>query len=355
MERTILEVFKQFLPNEEVVSVIPFSTGHINDTYAVKTIKQQYVLQAINTTVFPQPKHIIANKVRVSEAFNSTQTPYEFIRLKAATTGAYYVVSNEKFWALMHFINGQTYELTQNTKLAFEAGKLYGHFLKVLCNEPVANYHVILPNFHDLSYRYNTFEQALLQATPAQLNEINEATTLINTHVNDLMVLNHWLTANKIPKRIVHNDTKITNILFDAQCNGLAVIDTDTVMPGCIAYDFGDAVRTICATTNEDEVNLTKVGIDLSFFEQFTKGFSLHLNHVITATEIDSLLLGVKFMPFIMGVRFLTDYLYGNVYFKTAYKTHNLDRASNQFMLFKHILKEEIALKEIINNAFLQD
>lgn len=348
----MIAVVKQFLPQEDVQAITPFSSGHINDTFRIDTTRQSYVLQAINTNVFPNPKAVIANKVHVSEVFKKITSAYQYITFYNTEEGVYYIETSDRFWCLMNYINGKTYELTHTPKLAYEAGKLYGNFLKTLLQEPVEKYHTIIPNFHNLENRYQQFKSAFHTATTEKQQQVAKEVQFIKAHYNELFQLNRLLDTNKLNKRIVHNDTKITNVLFDDNENGLAVIDTDTVMPGCLAFDFGDAVRTICATANEDASDLKKVGIDLSFFKQFTKGFSLHLNHVITTAEIASLSLGVKFMPFIMGVRFLTDYLNGNVYYKTTHTTHNLERARNQFQLVACILKDEKKLEQIIDKAF---
>ncbi|MEX1384229.1 phosphotransferase, partial [Lutibacter sp.] len=193
----------------------------------------------------------------------------------------------------------------------------------------------VIPKFHDMSSRFTQFEDALKVVSKERFGKAKKYIDLVWSLKDEMHIIQHLKESGTIKLRVTHNDTKISNVLFDANNKGLCVIDTDTVMPGVVHYDFGDAIRTICNSAAEDETDLDKVNFNLEYYNAYTKGFLEEVELALTPTELKYLPLGAKTMIFIMALRFLTDFLNGDIYYKTKYPMHNLDRAKNQFKLIE--------------------
>ncbi len=232
------------------------------------------------------------------------------------------------------FIEGsKTFEKVKNIEVAYEGGKLFGDFSNLTEGFNTNEIVDIIPNFHEMSFRYQQFYEALESATSNCLELAKQCIDQVFSLKEEMHLLQNLKNEGKIPLRITHNDTKISNALFDENNKGLCVIDTDTVMVGVIHYDFGDAIRTICNTAFEDETDLSKIKFNLEFYKAFTKGFLEKIHKNISLLDVNNLALAAKTITFIMGLRMLTDFLNNNIYYKTKYKLHNLDRAKNQFKL----------------------
>ncbi len=342
---TLKYIFNQFQHEGEFESFSELASGHINDTYLIKTNgTTNYVLQRINHGVFPDVPGLINNKVSVSLHLKSKlahlpkaeqeRRVLSFISTKNGK--AFYGGKNEGYWNLTQFITDSiTFECVNNGEIAYEGGKLFGEFLNQTSDFKVNNLIEVIPNFHDMSFRYKQFEDALKNASTERKAEAKACIELVEASRNEMHILQTLKESGAIPTRVTHNDTKISNALFDKNNKGLCVIDTDTVMPGIIHYDFGDAIRTICNTAAEDETNLDKVNFNIDYYKAYVKGFLETVGASLTATELKYLPLGAKSIIFIMGLRFLTDFLNNDIYYKAAYGHHNLDRAKNQFKLLK--------------------
>ena len=353
----IIAVFDQFKHKTEVDSYSELTSGHINDTFFVKTKGSvNYVLQRINSYVFKEAKQLILNKATVSEFIQSklsnlsveeeSRHVLKFVNTRKGLP--YFEDEDGNFWNLSVFIEGsKTVERVENTEIAYEGGKLIGDFLNLtngLDTEKIVN---ILPNFHEMSFRYDQFYQSIEKASPERLSLASECIEKVEALKDEMHILQNLKNEGKIPLRITHNDTKISNVLFDENNKGLCVIDTDTVMVGIIHYDFGDAVRTICNTAFEDETDLNKVTFNLQFYEAFTEGFLTKMYEQLTLFDIKYLALAAKTITFIMGLRMLTDFLNNDIYYKTAYKLHNFDRVKNQFKLVDSIADNMDAMNKI--------
>ena len=193
----------------------------------------------------------------------------------------------------------------------------------------------VIPNFHDMSFRFKQYASALQSASKERLFKAAKYTKLVASLKEEMHILQELKESGEIPTRVTHNDTKISNSLFDKNNKGICMIDTDTVMPGIIHYDFGDAIRTICNTAAEDEKDLSKVEFNLDYYKAYEKGFLEKTKDTLSEIRLKHLPLAAKTMIFIMALRFLTDYLNNDIYYKTNYSEHNLDRAKNQFKLIK--------------------
>ena len=351
----IHQIAHQFNIDSEVNQVSDLNSGFINDTYLVKTTSgSKYVLQRISTVVFKDVENVIRNKVLISEHLSKSQTNYKIVRfIKTHSDGAFFKDEDSNYWNLMTFIpDSITHDVATNSGLVEEAGKLYGDFIIQAADLDMDKLVETLPDFHSIPLRYQQFDEALKNTKEeTKLNAKEDIDFVFNCR-KEMHELSELKVQNKFPIRVTHNDAKLGNILFDKNDKGLAVIDLDTVMPGIVAFDFGDSIRSICTTTAEDDTNLEATKINLEFYEAFCKGFAATTKHILTPLEIKYLPLGAKTITFIMGLRILTDYLNNNVYYKVDYETHNLVRAKNQFKLVKSIQENYKTMQQITEKVF---
>lgn len=348
-------ICKQFKIESEVISVSELNSGFINDTYLVKTVSDNnYVLQRISTVVFKDVENVIENKVLISEHLSKSKSDYKAVRfIKTLSGTAYFKDKDSNYWNLMTYISDSvTHDVATNALLVEEAGKLYGDFIIQAADLDMDKLVETLPDFHSIPLRYKQFDEALKNAKEETKAKAKDDIEFVIKCREEMHELSQLKNTNAFPIRVTHNDAKLGNILFDKNDKGLAVIDLDTVMPGIVAFDFGDSIRSICTTTAEDDTNLDATWINLEFYEAFCKGFAATTKHILTPTEIKNLPLGAKTITFIMGLRILTDYLNNNIYYKVDYETHNLVRAKNQFKLVKSIQENYETMKQITEKVF---
>ena len=340
-------IFRQFDHSTELVSYEELASGHINDTYLIgASNNNKYVLQRINHGVFKDVPGLINNKVAISKHIQGklshlpkNERNREVLTFITTKTGApFYFEKSRGYWNLMVYIpDSVTYETVKNEEIAFEGGKLIGDFLNLTNDFDASQLIEVIPKFHDMSFRFSQFEASLKVASNERLEQAKSYIDLVWGLKEEMHILQKLKESGEIKLRVTHNDTKISNILFDTNNKGLCVIDTDTVMPGIVHYDFGDAIRTICNTAAEDEKNLELVNFNLAYYKAYVKGFLKEMSSSLSPIEIKYLPLGAKTMIFIMALRFLTDFLNGDIYYKTAYPNHNLDRSKNQFKLIESL------------------
>ena len=253
---------------------------------------------------------------------------------------------------MMNFVSDSTsFDVAEKPETAFEAAKAYGYFQKQLIDLNPDDFFPVIVDFHNLEMRMNNFYK-VLDGDPANRNQYaKEEIEFVKANEDISHKLKELLGNNLIPTRVTHNDTKINNVLLDKDTlKGISVIDLDTVMPGTILFDFGDMIRTFISPAEEDEIDLTKVVLRLDIFKAMAAGYLSELKELLTITEIENLVFGGKVMTFMIGLRFLTDYLEGDVYFKTSRQNHNLDRSRTQFKLLSEINNNEAALVKIITD-----
>lgn len=349
-------IFEQFKHKGEFESFEELASGHINDTYLIKTVKKPFfVLQRINHGVFKDVPGLIENKVAVSrhirkklkDLSKKKQKRRVLTFVKTKTGESYYKDEEGNYWNLMYFIeNSVTFETVNNKEIAYEGGRLMGKFLTLTSDFDASRLIEVIPRFHDMSFRYSQFEDALKVASTERLNNAKDQIEFVQTLKPEMHVIQTLKESGAIKTRVTHNDTKISNILFSKKNKALCVIDTDTVMPGIVHYDFGDAIRTICNTAAEDETNLDLVSFNMEYYKAYSEGFLKEMQTALSPIEIDYLPLSAKTMMFIMALRFLTDYLNGDIYYKTKYPEHNFDRAKNQFKLIESFSESMITLKK---------
>lgn len=353
---TLLEsVFDKFQVESEFKSYKEINSGHINDTFLIKTTGINYVLQRINGNVFKDAANLVVNKVLVSSFLQSKykhltqQEIYKkvlcFVKTKHNTF--FYKDEEANIWNLSIFIeNTVTYLKTPNSIIAYEAGKITGEFLKDTTGFNTSKLKEILPDFHSVTKRYKQFKDSLRNTSKNKINQAIHQINFIEKYILEMCQIDLAIENGEIKKRLTHSDTKISNILF-SEDKALCLIDTDTVMSGIIHFDYGDAIRTICNMVDEDEKDLKLVSFNLEYFKNYTKGFFEQFKNV-TEEEKKYLSVSIKMMPYIMGLRFLTDFLNDNIYYKISYENHNLDRAKNQFAYIKSIDKKYSEIKAII-------
>ncbi|WP_223034525.1 phosphotransferase enzyme family protein [Hanstruepera marina] len=348
-----------FLESECIKRIEPLTSGHINDTYHIVSEKDEYVLQRLNTHVFNNYISLIQNKVTISnyikKFYNKNGSPYKTITVIKTKGDSFYLENNDSIWILMHYIReSQVFYKAPNKDVVFEAGKLYGNFTYATTSVDCSKISEILPDFHSVPLRLKQFEKALKLASNKRRKASQSWIDLINNYRRSMCELWKLKENNTLPRRITHNDTKLSNILFSKTdpVKGLAVIDLDTVMPGLVHFDFGDSIRSICSTATEDDDNLNKVSINLDYYNAFCMGYANETKNILTPLEISYLPLGVQTLIFIMGLRFLTDFLNNDTYYKTDYQLHNLVRASNQFTLFNSVIENLDSIKTITKQNF---
>lgn len=345
------EVLSHFAIGMETES---YGNGHINDTYLATM--PRYILQRINTSIFRNPDELMENIENVTgflrEKLKSAGEDFERGTLQVVPTkegGRYYRLDEGNVFRVYHFVEGtKTIENSKTPEDLYEAGVGFGRFQKLLADFPVEKLHETIKDFHHTPRRVEALRQAIREDRAGRAGSVQPEIdfALENASWADSVV--KGMEEGRIPLRVTHNDTKINNILFDQESGkAVCVIDLDTVMPGSMLYDFGDALRMGGSTAAEDEVDLDKVWFDERAFEAFARGYLSEMREALTEDELALLPLSVKLMTYECGIRFLTDYLNGDTYFKIHREHHNLDRARNQFKLVADIAGKEARLAEM--------
>lgn len=362
--------FKKILDHFEIkgepARVEPYGTGHINDTYRVInsiTKYPDYLLQKINNQIFKDIPGLMDNIRRVTEHLRKklkdipgSMPEREALSLIPPKSGDWYYKDEEgNYWRLYLFIKEhRSYDIVENPAQAYEGGRMFGKFQALLADIPGGALNETIPGFHDINKRLDIFYQTLEADPEKRAGDAKPEIDFVGSRRTEMGRILRLGQDGKIPERITHNDTKFNNVLLDHHDKGLCVIDLDTVMTGYVHYDFGDSIRTSANTASEDEKDLSKVKMDINLFEGYAKGFLKETKDALTRTEIDNLAFSAKLMPFIIGLRFLTDYIDGDNYFKTAYPDHNLVRARTQFKLVESAEEQFSRMEEIIRRICLE-
>ena len=318
------------------VSCAEFGSGHINLTYKVNCDDgSAYILQRINQYVFTDPKAVMENVGAVTEYLRTrVSDPSEILHFVSSDTGTYYYVDEAgEYWRCYEFADGLCLDLPESDKDFYESAIAFGRFQEMLRDFPAETLHETIPLFHNTANRYRLFRKALQEDRVGRAASVQPEIDFLLQRQEEGATICRLLDAGEIPLRVTHNDTKLNNVLLDCKTRkALCVLDLDTVMPGSSLYDYGDSIRFGAATAPEDEKDLSKLGINLHLFRVYTAGY-LAACKSLTPKERELLPLGAKTLTLELAVRFLTDYLDGDRYFKTAYPEHNLVRARAQMKL----------------------
>lgn len=358
---TIREICSSFCISGTYIGCDELTTGNINSSYIVKYIRdgeeKRYFLQRINKNVFKNPEQVMDNIIRVTHYVRQNiikkqlSTKRFVLRAFLSVKGDPFIVDDKgEYWRCYRYIvDSTTYDLTEDLRIIENAGQAFGRFQNCLDGFDANSLYITIPDFHNTAKRYDALKEAIEKDPCGRVASLWKEIDTLYAFEERATSLQRFLDEGKIPLRVTHNDTKCNNVCFDKNTGeALAVLDLDTVMPGAVAYDFGDAIRFIANKTFEDDPDLRHVGLDLKKYEAFTKGFITEVKDNLTDLEKRTMNLGVFAMTVELAVRFLTDYILGDVYFKTKYPGHNLDRAHNQLALAKDILERQEEIEEII-------
>jgi len=356
-------IVKQFSIEGQYTSISPYGAGHINDTYVISfemapDNTRRYILQRINHLIFTKPEQVMQNIEKVthhlrnkiaSEGGNPVRETLSLVKTVSGQT--HYKSPSGNTWRMYHFIEGaQTYEIVEKMEHIYNAAWAFGHFQQLLSDFPAAELHETIPDFHHTPKRFETLIDAVNNDIMNRASGVQDEISFAIARRDQISILVNMLAEGILPLRVTHNDTKFNNVLIDNETEkGICVLDLDTVMPGLSLYDFGEIVRTGANPAAEDERDLSKVCLDLDIYDTLTHGFLDAARGALSGTEIDYLPYGPKMMAYENGIRFLTDHLKGDVYFKIHRDGHNLDRCRSQFRLVEDIENKFNQMLDIVD------
>ncbi len=340
----IQEVLNAYLPEGVVISCRPFGNGHINKTYLVECAEgyPRYVLQQINHEVFHNLDAVNGNVEKITAFLREKiiaqggDPNRETLNLIPAKDGRKHHFDRDgQCWRMVLFIEDAVcYEQVEKPEDFYLSGKAFGHFQRMLADYPAETLVETIPHFHDTPSRLTALKKAVSADACGYGKQVLGELDFVKAREKECHIAVDMLAKGELPLRVTHNDTKLNNIMFDARTGDvLCVLDLDTIMPGLSVFDFGDAIRFGANTAMEDEKDVSRVSLSLELYEMFVRGFLEGCQGSLTDTEIRMLPMGAKLMTMECGIRFLTDYLEGSVYFHTDYPEHNLVRARTQFAL----------------------
>lgn len=345
MEKTneqLMAILKQFAIDEDMVSAVPFGNGHINDTLKVTNSKGEikYILQRINHHIFTNVDMLQNNIFTVTShireklvARGEQDVDRKVLTFIPAKDGKLYHFDGDSYWRVCLFIPRSKSFEEVTPQLSYEAGKAFGDFQTMLSDLPADALGETIPNFHNMEFRLKQFRDAVEANAAGRLEEVKDLVGEIEKRAKDMCIQEELYREGKLKKRTNHCDTKVNNIMFDEEGKVLCVIDLDTVMPGFVLSDIGDFIRTGANTGAEDDENLDNVEVNLEIFEAYTRGYMETAKAFLTPQEIKLLPYGGRLLTYMQTVRFLTDYINGDTYYKIHSPKHNLIRTKAQFKL----------------------
>ncbi len=354
------EIAKKFTTVGTIAEIQLHGGGHINDSYHMINAagdQPDYLLQRVNHNVFKDvdllmrnmsivTEHIVAI-IKESDPDNLSRKSLRIIPTKEGML--YFKDPDGNYWRVLNFIKDHiSFDSTTDPELAYEGARMFGTFTSMLSGLNASDLGETIPKFHNLKWRLSNLKESIAENTAGRLNLVKDEIRYVDSSTKLMLTIQELGEKGAIPLRVTHNDTKINNVLFDKDHKGLCVIDLDTVMPGYVHYDFGDGIRTFTNTGEEDDENLDNISMDVELFQAFASGFLDSTRKILNPTETETLVYAGLLFPFIMGVRFLTDYIEGDVYYKIKHKEHNLVRARAQFKLAMDGESKLDKLQEII-------
>lgn len=361
MTADLTELIGHFRIDSEIISVTPYGRGHINHTFLVTTTGAcRYILQRINSRVFPDTAALMDNIVNVTsylrEKINAAGGDPQRETLTVIMTKeqqSYYTDAEGNDWRVYLFIaDAETFEQAEDSEVFAQSGYACGRFQAMLADYPAESLHEVLPDFHNTGKRYIDFEQAVEEDVCHRAAGVEKEIAFLKERKEEMSVLCSLLKQGQLPLRVTHNDTKLNNVVFDAKTHkALGLIDLDTVMPGLSVFDFGDAIRFGANTAAEDEKDAGKVSLSLELYCAYTEGFLTGCGGQLTKRELEMLPMGAKIMTIECGMRFLTDYLKGDVYYKTGYAEHNLVRCRTQLALAADMERKWEQMCEVVKES----
>ena len=363
MKPDLRKIYGCFRAEGSFFSGQSFGPGHIHDTYRIVTAEKHcddYILQRLNNSVFKDIPRLQENMERVTAHLRNKLSIIPGSNLKREcltliedreTGRSWHIDEQGSNWRMFIFISDhRSYETVDSHHKAFEGGKAVGRFQALLSDLPGEPLYETIPNFHNIVKRLETFHRVISDDPAGRVSSSGKEIAEITRREEEMKIIIRLGEEGRIPLRITHNDTKFNNILFDSNDRALCIIDLDTVMPGYVHYDFGDAIRTASNTAEEDSTDLSSVSIDLGIYEAYAKGYLSETRSTLNSTEKEFLPFAPKLLTYIMATRFLTDYLDGDKYYKIKYPEHNLHRTRAQTALLSSMEENYEKMKQIINN-----
>ncbi len=363
-QKYLQRVLSNFRISGKIAAVTPFGSGHIHDTFLAASETSgtdSYIIQRINRHVFPNVRALMSNFSIVTghlreklAAKSGADAQREALTLVPAVDGsAYYRDEDDHcFRVLIYLDNTVSYDQVANEKLAYQGGRGFSRFLALLADLDPHRLSEVIPGFHDIDYRLDQLDRAVEEDPLKRAGKVKKELDFVAGRIADMRKIKKMGQASLLPLKVTHNDTKFNNLLFDRQGRAQCVVDLDTVMPGYPAYDFGDALRSMANMAKEDERDLGLVQINLSYITQFARGFMAEAVASLKGKEVESLSEGCLLMPYLLGIRFLTDHIGGDHYFKAAFEGHNLQRARVQFRLVELFEEQFERITGIIAAAY---
>ncbi len=360
MNYDLKEIFKSFNAEGTFLSGEPYGSGHIHDTFLIETAESgvdNYIIQRLNNKIFKNIPELQNNIERVTvhlknklELIPGANIKRECLQLIPSNDGKSWIVDKDgNFWRMYIFIsNHRSYNVVDSTDKAFEGGKAIGRFQAMLADMPGGPLFETIPRFHDIESRLDMFNLRIKEDPRGRVAMVREEIEQFLQRAEEMKIILRLGREGKIPSRITHNDTKFNNILLDENDKALCVIDLDTVMPGYVHYDFGDAIRTVTNTSTEDEKDLSKVTMDIKLFKSYAEGYLSETGNTLNDVEKEYLAFAPRLITYTIALRFITDFIDGDNYFKIHHEMHNIQRARAQLKLVKSMEEQYEAMKKII-------
>jgi Ser/Thr protein kinase RdoA (MazF antagonist) len=335
---------------KEKSKVKPFGNGLINHTWKVSTPNQKFILQCINNTVFSQPADIAGNTRLIADYLSRNSPDYLFVTpIASNNNGDLVYVEGAGYFRMFPFVNNSyTKNVVETPEQAFEAAAQFGKFTRLLSGFDARQLKITIPDFHNLSLRYQQFLAAIENGNRERVAESESLIQRLKSHSGIVMVFEDIQTNPHFKLRVTHHDTKISNVLFDAQDKGICVIDLDTVMPGYFISDVGDMMRTYLSPVSEEEQDVSKIRVREEIYKAVVEGYYAEMKRELTTQENECFFYAGQFMIYMQSLRFLTDHLNDDVYYGARYPGHNLMRAKNQLVLLEELLKKQKVLEHCI-------
>lgn len=358
----IMQVAKNFQFEGELIEIKRWGNGHINDTFLLvyqigKMGRLKVILQMMNKNVFPKPEELMENVMGVTsflykkiEAAGGDPMRETLNVIPAKDGNPYYQDEQGEYWrAYVYISDARSFDVPESLDDFYESAYSFGKFQSMLSDYPAETLHETIVKFHDTRNRFANFKKAVEEDVMGRAAEVQDEIKFVLDREADACFFAEMIDRKELPIRVTHNDTKLNNIMLDnVTRKGICVVDLDTVMPGLAMYDFGDSIRSGANTGAEDEKDLSKISCDMELFDVYTKGFIAGCDGRLTEKEIELLPMGAKIMTYECGMRFLADYLQGDVYFKIHRPEHNLDRARTQFKMVADMEEKWETMQEIV-------
>ena len=351
----------------DIIDIQEIHTGNINTTYIISVmdngVLKKYTLQKINISVFKDPYLLMNNIVSVTDYCKKylldngqDEERGTLSVIKTKDGEVLYRTDKKEYYRMYNYItNARTYDKAENAEMFYNVGIAFGYFVRMLDDYPIEQLQETIPNFHNSQIRFNDFVSDVKRNASGRVDSVLKEIKFIMDRKEQFGYIVDMINSGDIPLRATHNDTKINNVLIDeVSGKAICVIDLDTVMPGSALYDFGDAIRSGASMTVEDDTNLDNVGINMDFFRSFTEAYLSQTSDILTKAELEYLAFSCRLLALELAMRFLNDYINGDVYFKCNYDEHNLDRARNQIRLVEDMERHYDEMLRIVNECVIK-